>query len=760
VCQRRFLAPTLHITHCAACLAVQTSPTVSTETSSRRHPDLPKFQVDDAPASECKEETGRSSRPAKRPKAAGELTVNARTLSNEYLNPSCISLQQRTQTMQPIHLDHVDQVQTVDKEASVEEIDDSDDEEMGSEAGDELRCTQIVDLLTDCIDENDEPDSEDEWAEDVPLYALVPANPRLPLGMKPTKSKNPLTTHVKPELMSGDGNKALRPVNDDGDGFDEDYCRIINTFSNDKNGDADTSMTCMMCGKSLQHLKTGIKGRLTHIKRCSKKDGVTARDIRLDDDHEVFAMNQKSALSPTTKLAARSVSIANPYKQPSEWHCDSNRDLDDDRLSRSGTASSSENTLVVGTGGIPQRSAFGVLLAGARRAAKVAQISATKKTEKQRARGGWRNGNGRQYQVDYSARSCPLYKKITGTDFVCDGFHYARSSLTQNYFLTHFHSDHYGGISKAWNAGTIYCSFSTANLVNQQLGVDRKFLHPLPMMTPIVVASRGNPVTVTLLDANHCPGAVMFLFEVGNRRILHVGDFRWNREIMQAQGPLRPFFDRTQNLDEIFLDTTYCDPKYSLPDQQEAIKETVKVAIEQVGLSKRNKDRTLMLFGAYTIGKERIYLSVAEKLGLKVFVDSRRYRILKALEWPSESIAMLTTRPEETILWVVPLGHINMKKMGSYLSVNTKGFSREFDRVVGFRPTGWSLSSKGTGTVKTSTKGKLTVCSVPYSEHSSFPELLDCLECLAPRKIVPTVSVSKTRQQIELLLKGLKKELI
>jgi DNA cross-link repair 1A protein len=119
---------------------------------------------------------------------------------------------------------------------------------------------------------------------------------------------------------------------------------------------------------------------------------------------------------------------------------------------------------------------------------------------------------------------------------------------------------------------------------------------------------------------------------------------------MQAQGPLRPFFDRTQNLDEIFLDTTYCDPKYSLPDQQEAIKETVKVAIEQVGLSKRNKDRTLMLFGAYTIGKERIYLSVAEKLGLKVFVDSRRYRILKALEWPSESIAMLTTRPEETIL--------------------------------------------------------------------------------------------------------------
>ena len=41
---------------------------------------------------------------------------------------------------------------------------------------------------------------------------------------------------------------------------------------------------------------------------------------------------------------------------------------------------------------------------------------------------------------------------------------------------------------------------------------------------------------------------------------------------------------------------------------------------------------------------------------------------------------------------------------------------------------------------------------VPYSEHSSFPELVDCVATLKPRKIVTTVSPTKSEEQIELLL--------
>jgi DNA cross-link repair 1A protein len=337
---------------------------------------------------------------------------------------------------------------------------------------------------------------------------------------------------------------------------------------------------------------------------------------------------------------------------------------------------------------------------------------------------------------------------------------YAKGSLTKNYFLTHFHSDHYGGITKRWDAGIIYCSLETANLVHQKLGVDRKYLHPLGLMTPTIIESKGRPVSVTLMDANHCPGAVMFLFEVGKRRILHVGDFRWNRELMTRYAPLRAFSTLQYRLDDLFLDTTYCDEKYTLPTQAEAIQATVEIAEKEWHQSKARGRRALFLFGAYTIGKERIYLSVADRLRCKVYVDKARYKILSALNWPRERVAMLTTNKEESCLWVVPLGHINFKKIQAYLGGSDKVFSKKkYDRVVGFRPTGWTHSGKsGSSIVNSQTRGSFTVHGIPYSEHSSFGELVDCLDCLKPKRIIPTVSASKSQEQVDLLLSSLRKK--
>jgi hypothetical protein len=206
------------------------------------------------------------------------------------------------------------------------------------------------------------------------------------------------------------------------------------------------------------------------------------------------------------------------------------------------------------------RTLTSVLMAGARRVARVDAIASTIASSSSssaaaapKSGGGWRSSNrGGGGGVSWGAGSdngdrrngrCPAYKRITGTDFICDGFQYACGALSENYFLTHFHADvsfasssmvrrrvcmitsytlikprppppsdrtfplifpqHYGGISKGWDHGTIYCSLPTANLVNQQLGVDKKYLHPLPMDEPTVIASKGKPVTVTLLNANH-----------------------------------------------------------------------------------------------------------------------------------------------------------------------------------------------------------------------------------------------------------------
>jgi DNA cross-link repair 1A protein len=484
-------------------------------------------------------------------------------------------------------------------------------------------------------------------------------------------------------------------------------------------------LICMVCGATLEHIKE-YGGRLNHIKRCSKKHGVTAKDVRLDDDIELFQeISQKR--SPTD----------NPYTRKNDWHGKSSKSL----LNSDAPQPLSINQM---------------LMAGAKRAQQIQKIQQQNIAKKARS-------SSKKYSVKTTPNtSCPAYKKIPGTDFVCDGFHYANPNLTKNYFLTHFHSDHYGGITKSWNAGIIYCSVVTANLVHEQLGVDRQYLHPLTLHTPTVIESRGKAITVTLLHANHCPGAIMFLFEVDKRVILHVGDFRWNTSIMSSQAPLRPFCRKLwsngsseRRIDDIFLDTTYCDPQYALPSQEECIAAVEKVAIDEIQSAKSEKTRILMLFGAYTIGKEIVYLSVAKRLGLKVYVDNRRYRVLEALNWPKNDLAILTKNPQETIIWVVPLGHVNMKKMSTYISIRRGRFCCDFDRVIGFRPTGWSLSSKGNkgnGIIGSASRGSLTVYSVPYSEHSSFPELVECLECRNPCRIIPTVSVSKSQQQIDVLM--------
>jgi hypothetical protein len=52
-------------------------------------------------------------------------------------------------------------------------------------------------------------------------------------------------------------------------------------------------------------------------------------------------------------------------------------------------------------------------------------------------------------------------------------------------------ADHYTGLKDSWNLGPIYCSETTALLVQHMLGVSREWLRPLPLETPTMV--QGGP---------------------------------------------------------------------------------------------------------------------------------------------------------------------------------------------------------------------------------------------------------------------------
>ena len=182
-------------------------------------------------------------------------------------------------------------------------------------------------------------------------------------------------------------------------------------------------------------------------------------------------------------------------------------------------------------------------------------------------------------------RTCPFYKIMPGLFICVDAFRYGAVQGCNAYFLSHFHSDHYIGLTSSWCHGPIYCSHVTANLVRRQLRVDPKWVVDLDFDAKVEVPNTQG-VEVTMIPANHCPGSSLFLFEkvLGKgknpkmQRILHCGDFRACPAHVQHP-KLRPeMLDQIsgklaqQKLDVCYLDTTYLTPKYAFPTQEDVIK--------------------------------------------------------------------------------------------------------------------------------------------------------------------------------------------
>ena len=180
-------------------------------------------------------------------------------------------------------------------------------------------------------------------------------------------------------------------------------------------------------------------------------------------------------------------------------------------------------------------------------------------------------------------RTCPFYKIMPGFSICVDAFRYGAVQGCNAYFLSHFHSDHYIGLTSLWCHGPIYCSHVTANLVRRQLRVDPKWVIDLEFDEKVSVPNTER-VDVTMIPANHCPGSSLFLFEKATgrgriQRVLHCGDFRACPAHVQHP-ELRPdIIDSVtkpniaqQKIDVCYLDTTYLNPRYAFPSQEEVIK--------------------------------------------------------------------------------------------------------------------------------------------------------------------------------------------
>jgi DNA cross-link repair 1A protein len=335
---------------------------------------------------------------------------------------------------------------------------------------------------------------------------------------------------------------------------------------------------------------------------------------------------------------------------------------------------------------------------------------------------------------------CPFYKRVPHTPIIVDGFacQYAEPA-NPIFFLSHFHADHYKGLGPNFNRGPIYCTQITANLLLTRLRVKALYIHVLPMRVETAVPNLPN-VTVQFFDANHCPGAVLMLFKLADgTHHLHSGDFRYDSEL-EDHRTLRQF-----KIHNLYLDTTYCNPKYAFPPQSTVISHVIDVFSRAV-----QDAQTLVLIGTYTIGKEKFFLSLASIFECKIFVNKSKMQILKCLDLEARLLKLFTCNEDEANVHIVPLWSLNVQKLEALLQQH-----RRYRRIVAFRPTGWSYKGGETMTaapVPSQNKSRsVAVYGVPYSEHSSFTELRACVREWNAQWIVPTVNNYKREQVDEMV---------
>ncbi|CAG9538845.1 unnamed protein product [Cercopithifilaria johnstoni] len=225
---------------------------------------------------------------------------------------------------------------------------------------------------------------------------------------------------------------------------------------------------------------------------------------------------------------------------------------------------------------------------------------------------------------------------------------FPKDAAVNYYFLTHAHSDHYGALDNKWNNGTIYCSPITAHVLpivtqrprSKRGGIQSHLIHALDLN----IWHYMDGFSVMLLDANHVPGSVMFLFEgdrISNGRILFTGDFRADVRFYQNVFAISVL--QEMSLNTIYLDTTYINcTREEFPSREASSAEICSVVREL--LFDGSKPVTIIV---PKIGREQLLVDVAIKFKCKIWVDYIRFQIAEILGLNE----YFTTEKAETSIW-------------------------------------------------------------------------------------------------------------
>ncbi|KZO97143.1 hypothetical protein CALVIDRAFT_554751 [Calocera viscosa TUFC12733] len=264
----------------------------------------------------------------------------------------------------------------------------------------------------------------------------------------------------------------------------------------------------------------------------------------------------------------------------------------------------------------------------------------------------------------------------------------------------------------------------------------RDLLTAVPLNTPTVFEiSPVDSVQITLLDANHCPGSVMFLVEGARGAVLHTGDvrsepimvnaLRRNPLVTQYISPRIDFPDADVSptpikvLDAIHVDTSCFLGTVEAPPKEAAVAGFIKLACLY-------PPETKFFINAWTWGYESMITAVARIFRTKVHVDRYKHTIFTHLADPLLASCVTLDPLSSRFHACERFNRCTHSTGDGVIYVNPCGM-RSLNWEVYIRETSESLQS---GILPRN-------LLIPLARHSSLPELQALVRLFRPQIVLP-----------------------
>ncbi|KAI0081463.1 hypothetical protein K474DRAFT_1566449, partial [Panus rudis PR-1116 ss-1] len=360
-------------------------------------------------------------------------------------------------------------------------------------------------------------------------------------------------------------------------------------------------------------------------------------------------------------------------------------------------------------------------------------------------------------------------------------------SVPALHLLTHTHSDHLNGLSAKSFASTIVCSedakpmllrhevYKERSLKEKEMRAEplRTFRHlkvdpveledgtkfytgsrdlvkTIPLNTPTrCELSNNNYVTITLLDANHCPGAVMFLVEGAKGAVLHTGDLRaepcflesltknpFVQKYLAPTGNVPPSNGVSQTLEAIYLDTACMFGMNEVPP-----KVGDEATAGLMSLLELYPPETYFYINSWTWGYEDILKAIARHFQTKIHVDRYKHRVYSSLTREPFMQSILTRDPSITRFHACErFDRCDFVKVDGRASHTASGRHVVYVNPVTMNAEKWKAYVQETK-AQLRRGEEVNTLLVGLSRHSPLPELQRFVSLFKPRRVVPNTLV-------------------